>query len=102
MDNLAPLHWVAKDHFLCLLFAYYKFSPFEAHSAVGAVHDATLAERPWIERMLFRGSLPWKGGQAHHRQPRATSGKGLEELVIFKSNEARQRHRDPWEHDGSA
>jgi hypothetical protein len=94
MDNLAPLHWVAKDHFLCLLFAYYKFSPFEAHSAVGAVHDATLAERPWIERMLFRGSLPWKGGQAHHRQPRATSGKGLEELVIFKSNEARQRHRE--------
>ena len=57
-DNLAPLHWVSKEHFLCLLFAYYKFSPFGAHAAVGAVFDSTLAERPWVERLLFREPLP--------------------------------------------
>ena len=54
--NLAPLHWVSKDHFLCLLFAYYKFSPFQAHNQIGAVFDASLAERPYVEKMLFRGS----------------------------------------------
>ncbi len=57
-DNLAPLHWVSKEHFLGLLFAYYKFSPFGAHAAVGAVFDSTLAERPWVERLLFREPLP--------------------------------------------
>ena len=86
MDNLAPLHWVAKDHFLCLLFAYYKFSPFEAHGIIGSVHDATLAERPWIERLLFRGSLP--------------SGNSREKIVhedgqrFVKNEKARQRRRE--------
>ena len=90
MDNLAPLHWVAKDHFLCLLFAYYKFSPFEAHGAIGAVHDTTLAERPWIERMLFK-STPF---QAKPRNVVTTTSKGLQHLEIFRSKEARQKHRE--------
>tara|TARA_B100000795_G_scaffold101916_1_gene75092 strand:+ start:214 stop:3777 length:3564 start_codon:yes stop_codon:yes gene_type:complete len=55
--NLAPLHWVSKDHFLCLLFAYYKFNPFQAHARIGHVYDSSLAERPYVERMLFRESF---------------------------------------------
>ena len=64
--NLAPLHWVSKDHFLCLLFAYYKFSPFQAHARIGAVYDTSLAERPYVERMLFRESFSMTDSKAMH------------------------------------
>ena len=70
--NLAPLHWVSRDHFLCLLFAYYKFSPFQAHARINNVFETSLAERPYVERMLFRESFSMvdtAAMRAHEQSP---------------------------------